>query len=71
MKVTKEQLDKVRVALTIEVSDDKFEEAVEKAYKENIGKIRVDGFRNDYHCSAGVRSSAVGSRQTFHLQSYR
>ena len=33
MKVTKEQLDKVRVALTIEVSDDKFEEAIEKAYK--------------------------------------
>ena len=48
MKVTKEQLDKVRVALTIEVSDDKFEEAVEKAYKENIGKIRVDGFRKGH-----------------------
>ena len=48
MKVTKEQLDKVRVALTIEVSDDKFEEAVEKAYIENIGKIRVDGFRKGH-----------------------
>ena len=44
MKVTKEQLDKVKVALTIEVDDDKFEEAVQKAYKQNVGKIRVDGY---------------------------
>ena len=48
MKVTKEQLDKVKVALTIEVDDDKFEEAVQKAYKENVGKIRVDGFRKGH-----------------------
>ena len=48
MKVTKEQLDKVKVALTIEVDDDKFEEAVQKAYKQNVGKIRVDGFRKGH-----------------------
>lgn len=48
MKVTKEQLDKVKVALTIEVDDDKFEEAVQKAYKDNVGKIRVDGFRKGH-----------------------
>lgn len=48
MKVTKEQLDKVKVELTIEVDDDKFEEAIEKAYKNNVSKIRVDGFRKGH-----------------------
>lgn len=48
MKVTKEQLDKVKVELTIEVDDDKFEEAIEKAYKNNVSKIRIDGFRKGH-----------------------
>lgn len=45
MKVEKKQLDKVQVELTIEVAQDEFKEYVEKAYKENKGKINVPGFR--------------------------
>lgn len=67
MKVTKEQLDKVRVALTIEVSDDKFEEAVEKAYKENIGKIRVDGFRKG-HAPRKIVEKVYGKEVFFPMQ---
>ena len=45
MKVTKEQLDTIKVKFTIEVDDDKFEEAVERVYRDQVKKIKVDGFR--------------------------
>lgn len=45
MKVTKKELDKARVELTIEVSDERFKEALDKAFQEKKGKINVPGFR--------------------------
>lgn len=45
MKVTKKELDKARVELTIEVSEERFKEALDKAFKEKKGKINVPGFR--------------------------
>ena len=40
-----EKLEKSMVALTVEVSADDFEAAVEKAYRKQRGSIRVPGFR--------------------------
>lgn len=40
-----EKLEKSMVALTVEVSADDFEAAVEKAYRKQRGSIRIPGFR--------------------------
>ena len=40
-----EKLEKSMVALTVEVSAEEFEAAVEKAYRKQRGSIRVPGFR--------------------------
>lgn len=48
MKVTKNQLDKVRVELTIEVPDDRFQATLDKVYNEKKGKINVPGFRKGH-----------------------
>ncbi len=40
-----EKLEKSMVALTVEVSAEEFEAAVEKAYRKQRGSIRVSGFR--------------------------
>ena len=40
-----EKLEKSMVALTVEVSAEEFEAAVEKAYRKQCGSIRVPGFR--------------------------
>jgi len=45
MKITKEQVDTIKVKFTIEVDDDKFEEAVERVYRDQVKNIKVDGFR--------------------------
>ncbi len=45
MSFTVEKLDKNMAKLTIEVSVEDFEEAVEAAYQKNKGKIEVPGFR--------------------------
>ena len=45
MSFTVEKLDKNMAKLTIEVSVEEFEKAVEAAYQKNKGKIEVPGFR--------------------------
>lgn len=45
MAVELEKVDKNVVKLRIEVGADKFEEALEKAYKKNLKKFNVPGFR--------------------------
>lgn len=45
MSVQVEKLEKNMAKLTIEVSADEFEAALEKAYKKNKGKITLPGFR--------------------------
>lgn len=45
MKVTTERLDKVKVAITIEVDQEKFDASVAEAYKAMAPKINIDGFR--------------------------
>lgn len=45
MKVTTEKLSKTRVRLTVEVPEETFEEAMEKAYKSVVKKVNVPGFR--------------------------
>lgn len=43
--VSTERLDKVRVAITIEVDQEKFDAAVKEAYKSMAPRISIDGFR--------------------------
>lgn len=45
MSFTVEKLEKNMAKLTIEVSAEEFEKALQKAYDKNKGKIAVDGFR--------------------------
>lgn len=45
MAVKVEKLDKVRAQLTVEVSTEKFDDALQQAYKAMAPKIKVDGFR--------------------------
>ena len=45
MSFTIEKLEKNMAKLTIEVSVEDFEKAVEAAYQKNKGKIEVPGFR--------------------------
>ena len=45
MTVSIEKLDKVKAELTITVPADEFVAATKKAYKENVSRIKVDGFR--------------------------
>ena len=45
MSVQVEKLEKNMAKLTIEVSADEFEAALEKAYNKNKGKITLPGFR--------------------------
>ena len=46
MKLLKnETIDKSRVKLTIEIDKDAFADAVMKAYKKNVKKIAIPGFR--------------------------
>lgn len=46
--VTTERLDKVKVAITIEVDQDRFDAAVMDAYKSMAPRINVDGFRKGH-----------------------
>lgn len=46
--VSTERLDKVKVAITIEVDQDKFDAAVMDAYKSMSPRINVDGFRKGH-----------------------
>lgn len=48
MNVTTEKLDKVRAAITIEVDQDRFDQAVQEAYKSMAPRINVDGFRKGH-----------------------
>lgn len=43
--VSTERLDKVRVAITIEVDQEKFDAAIKEAYKSMAPRISIDGFR--------------------------
>lgn len=45
MSCTVENLEKNMAKLTIEVSADEFEKALQKAYEKNKGKIAINGFR--------------------------
>lgn len=45
MKVTKENIDKVRVKLTIEVDDALFNEHLDKVYKKHQKNLNIPGFR--------------------------
>lgn len=45
MKVSTERLDKVKVAITIEVDQDKFDKGIEGAYQSMKSRINIDGFR--------------------------
>jgi len=45
MSLKVEKLEKGMAKLTIEVSAEKFDEALKAAYKKNVGKINVPGFR--------------------------
>ena len=45
MSMTVEKLEKGMAKLTIEVSAERFDEALKEAYKKNVGKINVPGFR--------------------------
>lgn len=45
MSIQVEKLEKGMAKLTIEVSAEKFEEAMKAAYKKSVGKISVPGFR--------------------------
>lgn len=40
-----EKLEKGMAKLTIEVSAEKFNEALKEAYKKSVGKINIPGFR--------------------------
>ena len=46
--VTTERLDKVKVAITIEVDQDRFDAAVMDAYKSMAPRINVDGYRKGH-----------------------
>lgn len=48
MKVTKKELDKAHIELTIEVPDERFKEALDKVFKEQKGKINIPGFRKGH-----------------------
>ena len=45
MSLQVEKLEKNMAKLTIEVSAEEFEKAIEKAYQKNKGKINIQGFR--------------------------
>ena len=45
MSLQVEKLEKSMAKLTIEVSAEKFEEALKASYKKNVGKINLPGFR--------------------------
>ena len=45
MAVKSEQVEKNLVKLTFEVSAEKFEEGVQKAYLKNVKKFNIPGFR--------------------------
>lgn len=45
MSLKVEKLEKGMAKLTIEVSAERFEEALKAAYKKNVGKINIPGFR--------------------------
>ncbi len=45
MSMTVEKLEKGMAKLTIEVSAERFDEALKQAYKKSVGKINVPGFR--------------------------
>ena len=45
MSVQVENLEKNMAKLTIEVSAEEFDKAVDKAYQKNKGKINLPGFR--------------------------
>lgn len=45
MAVKSEQVEKNLVKLTFEVSAEKFEEGMQKAYVKNVKKINIPGFR--------------------------
>ncbi len=45
MTVSIERLDKVKAELTITVPAEEFEAALKVAYKENVSRIKIDGFR--------------------------
>ena len=45
MSFTIEKLEKNMAKLTIEVSAEEFDKAVEKAYQKNKGSIQIQGFR--------------------------
>lgn len=47
MSLQVEKLEKNMAKLTIEVSADDFEKAVQKAYLKNKGKISIQGFRKE------------------------
>ena len=42
---TVEKVDKNVVSFEFTVSADEFEKGVEKAYRKNVGKINIQGFR--------------------------
>ena len=48
MKVTKKELDKAHIELTIEIPDERFKEALDKVFKEQKGKINIPGFRKGH-----------------------
>lgn len=60
MNVTTERLDKVKVAVTIEVDQDRFDAAVMDAYKSMAPKINVDGFRKG-HAPKAVIEKVYGA----------
>lgn len=45
MKVTAEQLDKTKAQVTVEVSEEEFEQSLAKAYRTVIKKVNIPGFR--------------------------
>ncbi|KJS19354.1 MAG: trigger factor [Clostridiaceae bacterium BRH_c20a] len=45
MQVNTERIDKKQVEITIEVEEKRFEEALQHAYKKNVGKMNIPGFR--------------------------
>ena len=45
MAVKSEQVEKNLVKLTFEISREEFEKGIDKAYKKNVKKINVPGFR--------------------------
>lgn len=45
MSVKMEKLEKTVVKLEIEVSPEKFEEGLEKSYRRNLKRFKVNGFR--------------------------